>query len=52
MVYDFLIIGAGIVGLSIARELNRLLPDSKIKVLEKEPDTGFIIFWDIPRTFY
>ena len=41
MKYDFLIVGAGIIGLSIARELRELYPAAKIKVLEKEPDTGF-----------
>jgi L-2-hydroxyglutarate oxidase LhgO len=34
---DFLIIGAGIVGLSIAWELNRRHPTARILVLEKEP---------------
>jgi L-2-hydroxyglutarate oxidase LhgO len=38
--YDFLIVGAGIIGLSIARELRELYPEAKIKILEKEPDTG------------
>ena len=41
MKYDFLIVGAGIIGLSIARELREIYPAAKIKVLEKEPDTGF-----------
>jgi L-2-hydroxyglutarate oxidase LhgO len=41
MKYDFLIVGAGIIGLSIARELRKIYPAAKIKVLEKEPDTGF-----------
>ncbi len=36
-----MIVGAGIIGLSIARELRELYPAAKIKVLEKEPDTGF-----------
>jgi L-2-hydroxyglutarate oxidase LhgO len=40
MKYDYLIIGAGIIGLSIARELNKQFPEAKIKILEKEPDTG------------
>ncbi len=35
-VCDFLIIGAGIIGLSIAREIYNRFPDSKIIVLEKE----------------
>ena len=40
MKYDFLIVGAGIIGLSIARELRELYPSAKIKIIEKEPDTG------------
>ena len=36
-----MIVGAGIIGLSIARELREIYPAAKIKVLEKEPDTGF-----------
>ncbi len=41
MKYDYLIIGAGIIGLSIARELKNKFPGAKIKVLEKEPDVGY-----------
>lgn len=41
MLYDYLIIGGGVVGLAIARDLNARFPDSKIAVLEKEPDVGF-----------
>jgi len=37
---DFLIIGAGIVGLSIARELKRRQPSAEVVVLEKEPVPG------------
>ncbi|MDR0701072.1 MAG: L-2-hydroxyglutarate oxidase [Azoarcus sp.] len=37
---DFLVIGAGILGLSIARELKRRLPDAAITVLEKEAEAG------------
>lgn len=37
---DYLIIGAGIVGLSIARELKRRRPAATILVLEKEPSPG------------
>ena len=37
---DFLIVGAGILGLSIARELKRRLPEAAIVVLEKEPEAG------------
>jgi len=35
--YDFVIVGAGIVGLAIARELKHRNPDSSVCVLEKEP---------------
>lgn len=34
---DFLIIGAGIMGLSVARELCRRFPDSTVTLIEKEP---------------
>lgn len=37
---DFIVIGAGIVGLSIARELKRRYSDSHIVVLEKEEQVG------------
>jgi L-2-hydroxyglutarate oxidase LhgO len=37
---DFLVAGAGIVGLSIARELRRRHPGARIVVLEKEPAPG------------
>ncbi|MDR3331226.1 MAG: NAD(P)/FAD-dependent oxidoreductase [Synergistaceae bacterium] len=37
--YDVVIIGAGVVGCAIARELSRY--ELKIGVLEKEPDVGF-----------
>ena len=37
---DFLIIGAGIVGLTIALELKRRHPGAAIIVLEKEPEPG------------
>ena len=36
MIYDFAIIGAGIVGLATAREILRARPHSSILVLEKE----------------
>ena len=39
--YDYLIIGAGIIGLSIARELKQKNPNSKILIIEKESDVGF-----------
>ena len=38
MHFDYLIIGGGIVGLAIARELRRRFPGSGIAVLEKEHD--------------
>lgn len=37
---DFLIIGGGIIGISIARELKRRHPDAKIVLIEKENDYG------------
>lgn len=37
---DFIIIGAGIIGLSIARQLIQQFPQAKIAVLEKEPEIG------------
>ncbi len=37
---DFLIIGAGIMGLTIARELKSRRPDKRIAVIEKEADTA------------
>jgi (S)-2-hydroxyglutarate dehydrogenase len=37
---DFVVIGAGIVGLTIALELKRRLPAASILVLEKEPEPG------------
>lgn len=38
--YDFLVIGGGIVGLSIARELKKRRPDASCAILEKEVDCG------------
>jgi len=38
---DFLIIGAGIIGLSIAYKLKQQFPDSKILIIEKEKEIGF-----------
>ena len=37
---DFLIIGGGIIGISVARELKRRHPDSKLILIEKENDFG------------
>lgn len=37
---DFLVIGAGIVGLTIAREIKRRYPMQAVTVLEKEPAPG------------
>jgi (S)-2-hydroxyglutarate dehydrogenase len=38
---DYLVIGAGIIGLAIARELKSRFPSAKIAVLEKEPDVAY-----------
>jgi L-2-hydroxyglutarate oxidase len=38
---DYLIIGAGIIGLAIARELRSRYPHSAILLLEKEPDVAY-----------
>jgi len=38
--YDFLIIGGGIIGLSIARELKKRRPESSCAIIEKEADCG------------
>lgn len=40
MKFDYLIIGAGVVGLSIARELKVRFPASSVGVLEKESEVG------------
>lgn len=37
---DYLIIGAGIIGVSVARELRIRYPESSVTVLEKEPELG------------
>ena len=37
---DFLLIGGGIIGISIARELKSRCPDSSVCILEKEPQCG------------
>jgi L-2-hydroxyglutarate oxidase LhgO len=41
MVVDFLIVGAGIMGLSIARELLRRYPGTRLAVIEKENEVAF-----------
>ena len=38
--YDYLIIGAGIIGLNIAKNLKERFPDSKILVMEKEKEVA------------
>ncbi len=38
---DYLIIGAGIIGLALARELKKAKPQAKIIIIEKESDVGF-----------
>jgi len=37
---DYLIVGAGIIGLTVARELKKRHPSSSIVILEKEPEVG------------
>src|ERR1043165_5696421 len=37
---DFLVVGGGVVGLSIARELKRRFNDTKVALVEKEPECG------------
>lgn len=39
--YDYIVIGAGIVGLTIALELKRRYPEAAIAVAEKEQDVAF-----------
>jgi len=39
--FDYLVIGAGIIGLSIARDLRSRFPSAEIAILEKEPDVAF-----------
>lgn len=38
--YDVLIIGAGIMGMTLAYELQRTLPKRRIAIIEKESDIG------------
>ena len=37
---DFLVIGGGVIGLNIARDLRRRYGDSTVTLIEKEPDCG------------
>ncbi len=37
---DFLVLGGGIIGVNVARELKRAYPDAKVVVLEKEDGCG------------
>ena len=39
--FDYLIIGAGIIGLAIARDLRIRFPEARIAILEKEPDVAY-----------
>jgi len=38
--YDYLIIGAGVIGLSVAKALKKKFPDAKILIIDKENDVG------------
>ncbi len=38
--YDYLIVGAGIVGLTVAHELKTRFPSAKIGVMDKESNSG------------
>lgn len=38
--YDFIVIGGGIIGLTLARQVNKIFPKSSIAILEKEFDCG------------
>lgn len=40
VITDFLIIGGGIIGISIARELKKIFADSKVTLIEKENECG------------
>ncbi len=39
-IFDHIIIGAGVIGLAVARTLRHLRPDASILILDKEPDVG------------
>lgn len=41
LICDFLIIGGGIIGISVARSLKKIFPDAKIIILEKEKACGW-----------
>lgn len=38
--YDFLIVGAGIIGMAVAKELSQRYPSAKIAIIEKEQQIG------------
>lgn len=38
---EYLVIGAGIIGLAIARELRSRFPHAEILVIDKEPDVAY-----------
>ncbi|MBI5665324.1 MAG: L-2-hydroxyglutarate oxidase [Nitrospirae bacterium] len=37
---DFVVIGGGIIGVNVARELKKIYPDSKVVLMEKEKECG------------
>ena len=39
-VYDYVVVGAGIIGLAVARSLRRIKPDAAILIIDKENDVG------------
>lgn len=39
--FDYIIVGGGIIGLTIARELIKRFPSESVCILEKEPDVAF-----------
>ena len=39
--YDYIVIGAGIIGLAVANEILEKEPNSKLLIIEKEADVGF-----------
>jgi (S)-2-hydroxyglutarate dehydrogenase len=40
IITDFLVIGAGIIGINVATELRNLFPDTKVTLIEKEKECG------------